>query len=60
MNGRPLDLSEEDSLTDAILETWFPGTSGGYGVADVLFENTTGKTSITFLEVLDRYLYIIM
>ena len=37
MNGRPLDLSEEDVFVDAILETWFPGTSGGYGVADVLF-----------------------
>ena len=50
MNGRPLDLSEEDSLTDAILETWFPGTSGGYGVADVLFGkyNPSAKLPITF------------
>ena len=50
MNGRPLDLSEEDSLADAILETWFPGTSGGYGVADVLFGkyNPSAKLPITF------------
>ena len=50
MNGRPLDLSEEDSLTDAILETWFPGTRGGYGVADVLFGeyNPSAKLPITF------------
>ena len=50
MNGRPLDLSEEDILTDAILETWFPGTSGGYGVADVLFGkyNPSAKLPITF------------
>ncbi len=50
MNGRPLDLSEEDSITDAILEIWFPGTSGGYGVADVLFGeyNPSAKLPITF------------
>ena len=50
MNGRPLDLLEEDSLTDAILEIWFPGTSGGYGVADVLFGeyNPSAKLPITF------------
>jgi beta-glucosidase len=50
MNGRPLDLSQEDSITDAILEIWFPGTSGGYGVADVLFGeyNPSAKLPITF------------
>lgn len=50
MNGRPLDLSEEDTITDAILEIWFPGTSGGYGVADVLFGeyNPSAKLPITF------------
>ena len=50
MNGRPLDLSEEDDLVDSILEIWFPGTSGGLGVADVLFGayNPSGKLPITF------------
>ncbi len=50
MNGRPLDLSEEDTLVDAILETWFPGTMGGSGVADVLFGtyNPSGKLPVTF------------
>ncbi len=56
MNGRPLDLLEEDVLTDAILETWFPGTSGGYGVADVLFGtyNPSGKLPVTFPRTLGQ------
>ena len=50
MNGRPLDLSEESELADAILEAWYPGTMGGYAVADVLFGdfNPCGKLSVTF------------
>jgi len=50
MNGRPLDLSTEELITDAILEAWFPGTCGGYGVADVLFGNynPSAKLPITF------------
>ncbi|MBQ7269281.1 MAG: glycoside hydrolase family 3 C-terminal domain-containing protein [Bacteroidales bacterium] len=50
MNGRPLDLSEESQLADAILEAWYPGTMGGYAVADVLFGdfNPSGKLSVTF------------
>ena len=50
LNGRPLDLSEESELADAILVAWFPGTMGGYAVADVLFGdfNPCGKLSVTF------------
>jgi beta-glucosidase len=50
LNGRPLDLSEESELADAILEAWYPGTMGGYAVADVLFGdvNPCGKLSVTF------------
>lgn len=50
MNGRPLDLSEESTLAKGILEAWFPGTMGGYAVADVLFGevNPSGKLPVTF------------
>lgn len=50
LNGRPLDLSEESELADAILEAWYPGTMGGYAVADVLFGdvNPSGKLTVTF------------
>ena len=50
MNGRPLDLSQESELADAILEAWYPGTMGGYAVADVLFGdfNPCGKLTVTF------------
>lgn len=56
MNGRPLDLSEEDLLADAILETWFSGTSGGYGIADVLFGayNPSAKLPVTFPRTLGQ------
>jgi len=50
INGRPLDLSWESKNIDAIVEAWFPGTSGGHAVADVLFGdyNPAGKLTVTF------------
>lgn len=50
LNGRPLDLSEESELADAILEAWYPGTMGGYAVADILFgvQTPSGKLPVTF------------
>ncbi|MFA5296735.1 MAG: beta-glucosidase BglX [Lutibacter sp.] len=50
MNGRPLTLEWENTNMDAILETWFPGTMGGYAIADLIFgdANPSGKLTMTF------------
>ncbi|NDP19583.1 MAG: glycosyl hydrolase [Paludibacter sp.] len=50
MNGRPLDLSKENELADAILETWYAGTMGGKAITQVLFGeyNPSGKLTMTF------------
>lgn len=50
MNGRPLDLSRENDLADAILEAWFPGSMGAKAVTQVLFGNynPSGKLTMTF------------
>lgn len=50
MNGRPLTLTWENDISDAMLETWFAGTEGGHAIADVLFGdyNPSGKLPMTF------------
>ena len=50
LSGRPLDLSWEDKTMDAILQAWFPGTQGGYGIADVIAGdyNPSGRLVMSF------------
>ncbi|EIC82896.1 beta-glucosidase BglX [Serratia sp. M24T3] len=50
MNGRPLTLSWENDISNAMLETWYSGTEGGHAIADVLFGdyNPSGKLPMTF------------
>ncbi len=50
LSGRPLDISWEAQNIDAIVQVWFPGSQGGYGVADVVSGdyNPSGKLVMSF------------
>jgi beta-glucosidase len=50
MNGRPLDLRWAVENVPAILDIWYPGTSGGAAVANLLFGDVTpgGKLPFTW------------
>lgn len=49
MDGRPLSSVTLAEKANAIIENWFPGTSGGLALADVLFGdyNPAGRLPVT-------------
>lgn len=50
MNGRPLTIGKEVDLSDAVLETWFLGTTAGDAITDVITGkvNPSAKLPVTF------------
>ena len=50
VTARPLDLTREQKLADAILVTWNPGTMAGAALADVVSGdyNPSGKITMSF------------
>jgi beta-glucosidase len=50
VNGRPLDISWAAEHVPAILESWYSGSQGGDGIADVLFgdANPSGHLPVSW------------
>ena len=48
MNGRPLDLRWAAEHVPAILDIWYPGTSGGAAVADLVFGDVAPGGKLPF------------
>ena len=49
-SGRPYAITWAKDYIPAIMQVWYPGEQGGYGVADVLFGDTdpSGRLPISF------------
>ncbi|GEM01024.1 beta-glucosidase [Halolactibacillus halophilus] len=50
INGRPLDLTHVTPFAKAIVEAWFPGSSGGTAIARILSgdKNPSAKLTMSF------------
>jgi beta-glucosidase len=50
VTGRPYAIGEEASLSDALIEAWYPGESGGTALAEILFGDIcpSGRLPISF------------
>jgi len=50
MTGSAMDLEEADKVSNAVLQTWYPGARGGAQVAKILFGEAcpSGKLPVTF------------
>jgi beta-glucosidase len=50
MAGRPLTITDEVEMSDAVLYAWHPGTMGGPALADLIFGKAvpSGKLPVTF------------
>lgn len=55
--GSAISLNEDDEKCAAILQAWYPGSTGGKAVADILFGkcSPSGKLPVTFYRNLDNY-----
>ena len=50
VSGRPYVLTDVVKKSDAVLQVWMPGTTGGTAAAEILYgdSNPSGKTTVTF------------
>lgn len=49
-SGSAMGLAQEDELSDAVLQAWYPGEAGGTAVAETIFgiNNPAGRLPVTF------------